>query len=86
MGFMPDNVRHGRDIGHAGRSPTLTLLGGAGAVTGSKTLLETAGSRVLARCHRIRDRRRYVGLPAGLTLPDRRIVEQELAQAAVRAK
>jgi metallo-beta-lactamase family protein len=34
----------------AQRSPTLTFLGGAGTVTGSKTLLEADGARVLIDC------------------------------------
>ncbi len=33
-----------------GRSPTLTFLGGAGTVTGSKTLLETEQGRLLVDC------------------------------------
>ncbi len=32
------------------RSPTLTFLGGAGTVTGSKTLLDTAHGRLLVDC------------------------------------
>jgi metallo-beta-lactamase family protein len=47
---MTDNARTRVGFGNAGRSPTLTFLGGAGTVTGSKTLLETAGLRVLVDC------------------------------------
>ncbi len=50
MDPMTDEQPRGADLGRAQRSPTLTFLGGAGTVTGSKTLLETAAARVLVDC------------------------------------
>jgi metallo-beta-lactamase family protein len=50
MDVMTDDLSERADTGHAQRSPTLTFVGAAGTVTGSKTLLETAGSRVLVDC------------------------------------